>query len=962
MKPNHPHQLSLPEASGLRSRLAALWIFSASLGFAAPGTLDVGKPPALDKAVPPTFQLAQPPGTQADKPSQSLAIRRLEGRELPKSGEIQPILVTAGIKGVIANEPLVVGDVILAVNGKALGADPTRQFRTAFKEANDGPGFFWVARSREGKVEQCLVDLGIKPLDLTKGAPHNPNQMDWNLGVTGARGWMWSIPHRTTEGTTQIYITRIEEGTPSDGVLKVGDIILGAFGKPFTNDARKEFGRALTLAESPDKKGKLSLGIWRQGTKRTVEVKIPEMGSYSESAPAQCAKTDRIIEEACAHFRKAGLGKEFDRYGNALGLLATGREEFLPILREFAQKLAADSVGYESKIGVSTWSTGYGNLFLTEYMLLTDDKSVLPAIQQYSMALCRGQSLVGTWGHRGCIPYFFVDGPRYGITPGYGELNCCGEVALISLVLARKCGVNGPEIDTAIKRGADFLRYYQDKGSIPYGDHPPGIGDHDDNGKNSMAAVLFDLLGEEKPATYNTMMTVASHDDREYGHTGNYFSFLWGPLGAARGGEKATAAFMERLEWFFDMERRPTGKFVYQGKPGMGKEKGGEHQYVDWDCTGARLLAYCLPLKKLHITGKGGGAARQLPDAELADALKAGELPETAYAKLSAKELLEKLGNWSPVVRYRAAKALGGKEDNVVAELLAMLDSPERFARYGACAGLRYAGRASAEAAYAVMTKALPSDDLTLRYNGVKAFECARDGSGLTLVAPLALPDLLRLATVQHPEDVVSRIQYELSHVLFGRSNESNPLLNAKTISMVDHAILLDAIRALLQSPNGATRSLTTGFYSTLPEKELPALWSDIQQAVRDLAPTGVMFSAGARLDGLSLMAKYRSKEGLAMAVDYLQNQKGHGSGPHTDGILKIIVGQYGGHAKAYIPQMEKIAAFLEKGMLEMQSSPNPEVARKIREAIKVLEKTPPPTDELRALADLPAAGSQAEK
>jgi len=36
-------------------------------------------------------------------------------------------------------------------------------------------------------------------------------------------------------------------------------------------------------------------------------------------------------------------------------------------------------------------------------------------------------------------------------------------------------------------------------------------------------------------------MTVASYAERERGHTGNYFSFLWGPLGANRAGPAAAA-------------------------------------------------------------------------------------------------------------------------------------------------------------------------------------------------------------------------------------------------------------------------------------------------------------------------------------------------------------------------------------------------------------------------------------
>lgn len=43
--------------------------------------------------------------------------------------------------------------------------------------------------------------------------------------------------------------------TPADGVLEVGDVILGVGGKLFPEDARKSFGRAITEAEKEENGG-----------------------------------------------------------------------------------------------------------------------------------------------------------------------------------------------------------------------------------------------------------------------------------------------------------------------------------------------------------------------------------------------------------------------------------------------------------------------------------------------------------------------------------------------------------------------------------------------------------------------------------------------------------------------------------------------------------------------------------
>lgn len=45
------------------------------------------------------------------------------------------------------------------------------------------------------------------------------------------------------------------------------------------------------------------------------------------------------------------------------------------------------------------------------------------------------------------------------------------------------------------------------KGSIPYGDHPPCWDLHDNNGKNSMAGVAFDLLGDREGTRFFARMS-----------------------------------------------------------------------------------------------------------------------------------------------------------------------------------------------------------------------------------------------------------------------------------------------------------------------------------------------------------------------------------------------------------------------------------------------------------------------
>ena len=126
--------------------------------------------------------------------------------------------------------------------------------------------------------------------DFTKGESIPEGfKHDWNLGATGARGWMFSDKLVTTDAR-QIKITKVGKGSPAEGTLAVGDVILGVGGKPFSYDPRTEFGKALTVAESEAGGGNLLLTRWRAGRSAEVTIKLPVLGAYSATAPFDCPK------------------------------------------------------------------------------------------------------------------------------------------------------------------------------------------------------------------------------------------------------------------------------------------------------------------------------------------------------------------------------------------------------------------------------------------------------------------------------------------------------------------------------------------------------------------------------------------------------------------------------------------------------------------------------------------------
>ena len=80
---------------------------------------------------------------------------------------------------------------------------------------------------------------------------------------------------------------------------------------------------------------------------------------------------------------------------NGLGLLASGDPKYHPLIKKEAEWAADFSAN-----GFATWWYGYVTVFLSEYVMATGDESVLPGLRRIAMEASKGQSKVGSWGHR----------------------------------------------------------------------------------------------------------------------------------------------------------------------------------------------------------------------------------------------------------------------------------------------------------------------------------------------------------------------------------------------------------------------------------------------------------------------------------------------------------------------------------------------------------------------------------
>jgi hypothetical protein len=140
--------------------------------------------------------------------------------------------------------------------------------------------------------------------DLTKGGELSRINKRW-VGPLGVYCGAWRPSHRVKgqlEHVRQLLVLGVDEGSPADGILEVGDVILGADGTgagevPLFESApwaMIPIAQAITEAEARYP-AILKLLRWRNGKTKTVTIKLETLGRYSDTAPYHCEKSTRIL-------------------------------------------------------------------------------------------------------------------------------------------------------------------------------------------------------------------------------------------------------------------------------------------------------------------------------------------------------------------------------------------------------------------------------------------------------------------------------------------------------------------------------------------------------------------------------------------------------------------------------------------------------------------------------------------
>ncbi len=517
-------------------------------------------------------------------------------------------------------------------------------------------------------------------------------------------------------------VERVLPDTPADGLFEPGEMILGVNGMALEgNNAYIVLGANLTEAEASDGVLVFDVRSAEEEMTREVTVEIPVLGSYSDTFPLDCEKSDAIVARAAEYYANrrlyayGGMDEELrpdqmqsHGVGGALAalfLLSTGDDQYLPRVREYVQHLADDLQG----IGDHTWDNGYNGIVVGEYYLRTGDEIALPVLQYYADDARERQYYGAGWGHWG-----------RGVNPRYvagGLMNPAGSQVLTTLLLAKECGV---DVDEETLHGA--LRYWYrfvGRGSVPYGDHR-GEGGLGSNGKDGMAAAIMQVASGAQGNTdiyqdardHLGMATLISYPSLVAGHADNgRGDGIWRGVASSYRLDATPALYhqiMNRMRWWFDLSRRPDGGIGMAMNP----------RFDDVGSGAGVALAYTAPRRTLRITGAppsehakpfslpenlwGREADRAFHDTEHGQAYHdfgEEELVHIPFRKLGSayaepdadlhgmhEKIRRNVYHASYVIRAQAGKALLRIE--AFDDLEALLDDPDPRVRRAALDGL----------------------------------------------------------------------------------------------------------------------------------------------------------------------------------------------------------------------------------------------------------------------------------
>ncbi len=700
-----------------------------------------------------------------------------------------------------------------------------------------------------------------------------------HLGPTGLFG---------VTSTKDIKVTRVVDGSPAAGKIKVGDIITAAGESTFNGQTRQQLAAAIDQAQTKKANGTLVLTL--KGGKK-VDLKLRVLGSYSATAPYNCPTSDALITQTADALVKS---KKFGRRGmniGLLGLLATGEEKYIDVVKnvihgaEWAQPDIKFSL---DKYVRSAWSWGYTNILLCEYYLLTGDKFVLPAINAYSVALATGRDAGGLWGH-GVATRDINGGKLHGRLPGYAQMNQSSLPCYISLLLAEKCGVSHPEIRAGIEQNHTFYRGFVGRGTLPYGVHEPNSKSYNNNGMSGLAAVALALNGDKPGAAFFSRMSAASHNIMETGHTGHFFNQLWTGLGANLAGPETSAAFFAKTRWLHTLNRTWDGNFTYDG---CGYPQG-VFSYRGLSDAGSHLLNLCLGRGKLYITGRNADKSIWLSGKEVADTIA---LATMDAGSMSDAELLAMFGHPMPKARNLAVWTLRPRQHKLTQSVVKMLSEGSDLERKSAISYFGYGCPKEQVMPVKDQLAAIMRDQaeaMTVRAAAAGAL-CWLGEDGYPY-----FNDMLKIIVADKPNDPLGHINGSLGSRITALSDDP-----FKAGIVTDKKLFYAAVRRLLDHRRSIGRIAGTKLLLHMPITDFHLVGDQVIHIIEDKDLTYHAYhNLGAKTNGITILANLNIKGGIEYALETLESKAGKFGFKLS--MLMAVLPKYGAHAQPVLPKLK---------------------------------------------------------
>lgn len=707
-----------------------------------------------------------------------------------------------------------------------------------------------------------------------------------HLGPTGLFGIL---------SPKDIKIVKVETGSPADGKIKPGDVFTAAGGTPFQTLTRKQLAETIDQAETT---GKLTL-TRKDGT--TVDLTLPVLGSYADTAPLHCPKTEAIITRTADFIVRS---KKFGREGfpiALLGLLSTGEPKYIDFVKQQVRlsPWAKPDINLSlEKYARTAWNWGYTTLFLGEYYLLTKDDYVLPALEAHAVALAKGRDAGGLWGH-GFASLDLNNGQLHGRLPGYAQMNQSSLPCFLGILLAEKSGIRHPEILATIAQNNTFYSGFIGRGTLPYGVHSPNAKAFNNNGMSGLTAIAFSVHGNKPGTEFFSRMSAASHNTMEQGHTGHYFNQLWTGLGANLAGPEVSSAFFQETRWLHILNRKWDGDFTYDSA-----EKTPNYSYSNISDAGSHLLNHCRGRRALLITGRDSDQSLWLKGDEAKAAIALATLDLT---KSTDAELLDFFGHPMPKIRNEAVWTLRARTHTHEPAIRAMIFKGSDLQRESAISYYGYGcEKEIALTAKPDLIKLLrdPTTSLDLRAAAASSL------SNLGADAHDIFPDLFQLVLTDKPADPLGRTNEALGRALTTLAPDPYA---AKLVT--DKALFYRAVDALLLHPRASGRNYGTSLLAKIPVDDFHLVGEELAAILADTNRSYHSYhNLGPRNDVLSIYAQLGIEGGIEAAFAILEEETGKFG--FKIRMLMDVLPKYGASAQPHIPQLKEMNV---KGRFETQ-------------------------------------------